>query len=71
VAYAGRSKKKPAGSHIEGSGDVRREAWSWAKRRRLCLSENAFYRRTRRAAAEILVSPRTLPAPSCPLLSFG
>uniref|UniRef100_A0ACD5V4X1 Uncharacterized protein n=1 Tax=Avena sativa TaxID=4498 RepID=A0ACD5V4X1_AVESA len=51
VAHAGRSKKKPTGGRIEGSGDVRREAKSRAKRRSRRLSENAFYRRKRRAAA--------------------
>ncbi|XP_048558123.1 uncharacterized protein LOC125538862 [Triticum urartu] len=51
VARAGRSKKKPAGGRIEGGGDVRREAKSRAKRRSRRLSENAFYRRKRRAAS--------------------
>jgi hypothetical protein len=51
VAHAGRSKKKPAGGRIEGGGDVRREAKSRAKRRSRRLSENAFYRRKRRAAS--------------------
>ncbi|XP_044458081.1 uncharacterized protein, partial [Triticum aestivum] len=51
VARAGRSKKKPGGGRIEGGGDVRREAKSRAKRRSRRLSENAFYRRKRRAAS--------------------
>ncbi|KQJ83377.1 uncharacterized protein LOC100827347 [Brachypodium distachyon] len=53
IAHAGRSKKNKntSGGRIEGSGDVRREAKSRAKRRSRRLGENAFYRRKRQAAA--------------------
>jgi hypothetical protein len=44
MAHAGHSKKKPAGGRIEGSGDVRRETKSRAKRRslRLCGGRGEF-----------------------------
>jgi hypothetical protein len=56
------SKKKPAGGRIKSGSNVRSSCR---------LSENAFYTRKRRAAADILVLPRMVPDSACPLLSFG